>query len=47
MMDSEPGLAWRNRERVFKSFFRVSRRVDEGEVGSALGLEFRVKRSVA
>lgn len=27
------GVARRNRERVFKSFFRVSRRVDEGEVG--------------
>lgn len=38
VMDSGPGVERRNRERIFKPFYRVSRRVDEGVSGSGLGL---------
>ena len=38
VLDSGPGVELKNRERVFRRFYRVSRRVDEGVSGSGLGL---------
>lgn len=38
VIDSGPGIVGKNRERIFRPFFRLSDRVNEGVTGSGLGL---------